>query len=248
MRASARLVLLLLWVLLMMPPVAVLSVLRLESARQKMVCWVCRQLNRILGLQIRMLGNPCADRPLLVVSNHCSYLDILVLSAAMPISFTPKSDIRNWPLIGWCCYLVGCIFIERKAGQLPKAREEIHKGLMKGRVVCLFPEGTTTNGQYVKPFKSGFFSLAEGEEGLTVQPVSVCYTHRNGKELTREQRSELAWYDESLLVPHLFRTLSNGSVVAEVYFHPPVTHASFADRKALCLHCEQAISAHINGR
>lgn len=248
MRANAlfQLLMVLMILLLSMVMVAPAWLLRLESLRKRLVSAVFRVASRLLGLYVTVKGNVSNKRPLLLVSNHSSYIDIISLGVAMPVSFTPKSDIRSWPVIGWCCSLAGCVYVERKPSKLPATRKQIHKAMQLGRVIALFPEGTTNDGRTLKPFKSGFFSLAEDEADLVIQPATIVYTHRNGKLLTAEERSEVAWYGDTALIPHLLEFLSWKRLDATIHFHEPVTLAAFADRKALCQHCEQQVQQCLN--
>jgi len=218
----------------------------LESLRKRLVLGVFRVISRMLGLHVQTKGTLSDQRPLLLVSNHSSYIDIVSLGTVAPVSFTPKSDIRLWPVIGWCCTLAGCIYVERKPSKLPATRKRIHNGMSLGRVIALFPEGTTNDGQTLKPFKSGFFSLAEDEANLVIQPATIVYTHRNGVALTAAQRSEVAWYGDTALIPHLLDFLSWKRLDATVHFHEPVTLSAFPDRKALCQHCEKQVQLCLN--
>lgn len=245
-RPIIKMLLLLVTLLAIQVPIALLCILKLESARQRAVLVVFKILARILGLRVHVQGAPSDRRPLMIVANHSSYADIFSLGAATPISFTPKSDIKFWPLVGWCCWLSACVFIERKPSKLPLIREHIKQGLKLGRPIALFAEGTTNNGRELKPFKSGFFSLAENEEGLLIQPATIVYTHRNGVALKPEQRSDVAWYGDALLIPHLFNFLSWRTIDVTIHFHEPVTMMQYKNRKALCQHCEQTIQACLN--
>ena len=241
-RSPIKLILILLVTIMMIIPASIIVLLRIEKLQSMLVLITFKTINLILGLSVECEGDCTAKRPALLVSNHCSYTDIFLLGGLMPISFTPKSEIKYWPLIGWCCVLAGCVFVERKPSKISNARKEIHKKLEMGRVICLFAEGTTNNGNNIKPFKSGLFSLAEGEAGLLIQPVTIIYTHRNGDKLDATGREKIAWYGDDTLMPHLIRFLSARSLRAKVIFHEPVSMASFDSRKTLCKHCETTIT------
>lgn len=243
MRAIFKFVFMVLLLLVALVPLTLFWLLRLEKLRQWTVRASFYGFNFIMGLRVDVHGSLTDRRPVLLVTNHCSYVDIFTLAQVAPISFTPKSDIKFWPLIGWSCVVGGCVFVERKPHKIPATRERIHKGLKLGRAVCLFAEGTTNNGLELKPFKSGFFSLAEGEDGLVVQPATIVYTHVEGKEVTAEERSQIAWHGDASMIPHMMHYLSWKSVRVSVYFHEPVTMASFDNRKELCRHCESVVKA-----
>ncbi len=201
---------------------------------------------RLWGVRIRQHGSLIKDRPLLVVSNHSSYLDIPVLGQAAPVRFTPKSEIRNWPLIGWLSVLAGCVFIERRRDKTPEARKNLEAVMRRGEVISLFPEGSTNDGSELLPFHSSFFSLAELTiEGapLKVQPVSIIYTKHDGSPLNRAEMDKVAWYAEMEFVPHLWGFLQTEGVLATISFHPPMTLTeSGGDRKLLASQCETLIA------
>lgn len=242
MRALFTFIVMILIVVAMLLPVAVAQILGLERLRKKLVHLTYLTLLRVVHIRLDVQGTFSEHRPLLVVANHCSYADIFVLGAAAPISFTPKSSIRWWPLVGWCCALSGCVFIDRKASKLPETQKVIHEKLALGRAICLFAEGTTNDGTKMHPFKSGFFSLAEGEKDMWVQPVTVAYTHINGERLDEQSRKNIAWFgEETTLLPHLMRFLSFKTVQASVVFHEPVTMDAFESRKSLCAHVENVV-------
>lgn len=215
--------------------------------------WHNRLLQRFYGLgaslwavRIRQQGSISTARPLLVVSNHSSYLDIPVMGQAGPLKFTPKSEIRHWPLIGWLCVMAGCVFIERRRDKTPEARKKLEAVLRQGNVISLFPEGSTNDGAYLKHFHTSFFSLAEiaiDGELLQVQPVSIVYSKPDGIPLTRAEMDKVAWYDEMTFVPHLWEFLQTEGVLATVICHAPVTIAETdGDRKALAKYCEGVIA------
>ncbi|MCI5049483.1 MAG: 1-acyl-sn-glycerol-3-phosphate acyltransferase [Rickettsiales bacterium] len=243
MRAVLKLLVMVVWLFLLVIPGAFATVFGLEALRKFMVIWVFKGLNAIIGLKIELKGRLSSHRPIMLVTNHCSYLDIFTLASQVPVSFTPKSDIRSWPVIGFCCVLAGCVFVERKASKMIQTRARIEEGLAKGRVICLFPEGTTNDGSEIKPFKSGFFSIAEGQDALMVQPATIVYSHVNGKVLDDEGRKDVAWFDDTLLVPHLFALLNKRSIHATIEFHEPLKMVDYESRKALCAESERVISS-----
>lgn len=245
MRAPIKFLLMVLAILPLMVLIFPFWLIRWERMRQVVVSFTYAILAYIIGVRIVRIGKPATHRPLLVISNHSGYADIYALGAAMPIAFTPKSDIRWWPIVGWCCHLSGCVFIERKPSRLPEAQQAIRRALKSGRAICLFAEGTTNDGTHIKPFKSGFFSLAEEDPELLVQPVALRYTHRNGIPLDAAGRAEVAWHGDVTLVPHMMRFLSWRNVTAEVQFLTPVSLSDFASRKELAQHCHRVIAQQL---
>lgn len=234
-----------LWLLAIVIMALPLYVLRRYQARAALVHVFFVVAVRIVGLHIKKEGEFSGERPLMLVTNHCSYMDIFVVGACVPVSFTPKSDIASWPVIGFLCKLADCVFVERRPAKMREAQKEMMGRINRGKVLCLFPEGTTNEGDAVKPFKSGFFSLAEPAEGraaLPVQPATLVYTHLNGQIIsTAEQRHKIAWVGDDALMPHLWQFLGMRSVTVEVLVGPVLRHDAQRGRKEICKQSEELI-------
>lgn len=238
------------FILLLLPAVTLVWLLRWHSMRQKLVIVFFQVLSGVLNLRVRKQGDMRTGEAILLVSNHCSYLDVFVLGALLPVSFTPKSDVAHWPVVGFLCKLADCVFVERRPGKIKEARRQMRQRLSEGRAICLFPEGTTNDGAQLKPFKSGFLSLAEEPTAqgmpLLVQPATIRYTQLNGQDVTTQtQRDAIAWHGDMEFFPHLWGLLKQRSIVADVMFHAPVTIDAFESRKALTHHCETVIAEHL---
>jgi 1-acyl-sn-glycerol-3-phosphate acyltransferase len=198
----------------------------------------------IIGVRCVVQGAAAEKRPLLLVTNHTSYLDILLLGSLLPVRFTPKSEIARWPVIGSVCRLTGCVFIERRATRTTDNQDKLLTAMEEGAMVSLFPEGTTNDGRHILPFRSSFFSLAERNFGgtpLKVQPAVIRYTHINGMPIGYGQMPMIAWYGDMALLPHAAQLLKLGAIRAEVIFLEPVDISAFENRKALAAHCQSVI-------
>lgn len=199
---------------------------------------------RILGFRLERHGDPAA-RPTLFVVNHTSYLDITILGALIAGSFVAKAEVAGWPLFGQLAKLQRTVFIDRRSRSTARQRDAIKERLDAGDNLILFPEGTSSNGTRVLPFKSALFSAANYvRDGapVTVQPVSVAYLRLDGMPLGRFYRPFFAWYGDMDLAPHLWTMLGLGTATVAVIFHAPVTLTAFASRKALAEHCERVVA------
>jgi 1-acyl-sn-glycerol-3-phosphate acyltransferase len=163
----------------------------------------------LLGVRVTVQGVP-AKGGVLIAANHTSWLDISILSAVMPLSFVSKSEVGQWPFFGTLARLQRTVFIHRKRAEVLADRENIRRRLVAGETLVLFPEGTSSDGNRVLPFKSALLSAAElsvGEDAehhqrhALVQPVSVAYTQLHGIPIGRENRPFFAWYGDMELVP-----------------------------------------------
>lgn len=246
LRAGLRLATYLALTLPLMPVQALLLALNSPLARR--LPHVYHRLScRILGFDVHVVGEISTARPTLIVANHVSYLDIEIISAALPVCFVAKSDVARWPLFGRLAKLQQTVFVDRRRTRaVASERDELARRLEDGHAVVLFPEGTSSDGHRLLPFKSAFFSVAErriGDRPLVVQPLTVVYTRLDGMPLGRPLRPFIAWYGDMDLGPHLWFVLGLGRVRAELHFHPPVTIEEFGSRKALAAHCEAVIAA-----
>ena len=208
---------------------------RLPVAYHRLCC-------RILGITLEMHGSQSTYRPTLFVANHSSYLDITVLAATVEGGFVSKAEVARWPIFGWLARLQRSVFVERanRAGAA-RQRDEIRQRLDDGDNLILFPEGTSSDGIHLLPFKSALFSAAEDERVL-VQPISVVYQRLDGIPLGRFHRAFFAWYGDMTMGPHLWKALGMGQLTVVMLFHAPVRLKDFGSRKALAEHCREAIA------
>lgn len=210
-----------------------------------------RFLCGMFGIRVVTIGEPAKAEGLLMVANHTSYFDILVLSTAAQVSFVARADVVNWPLFGTLAKLQETVFVERtKRTQTGEARDQIRERLLAGDTLVLFPEGTSSDGNCVLPFKSALMGAVEAEIGkddkglsrhVPVQPVSVSYVGLHGLPMGRENRPLFAWYGDMELVPHLWEALVAGPIDVVIEFHPPMTIDSAGSRKALAQAAEEIV-------
>ena len=203
---------------------------------------VCR---RILGLDVDVVGHPLDQRPTLFVSNHSSYLDIIVLGSLIPGSFVAKTEVGRWPFFGLLAKLQQTVFVDRKARNAGVHRDDMRGRLEDGDMLILFPEGTSSDGNRTLPFKTALFSVASlkvEDRPITVQPVSIAATCLDGIPLGRAMRPVYAWYGDMELVPHLWQMVRLGRLTVRVEFHEPVTVERFGSRKALAEHCWRVVA------
>jgi lyso-ornithine lipid O-acyltransferase len=229
-RAAVRLVLYLGWTFLLLPVQIAAVALRLRLAR-RLPRFYHRICCRLIGLDVIRHGTIAPSRPILFVSNHTSYLDITVLGSLIDVSFVAKAEIADWPLFGLLAKLQRSVFIERRASQSVRHRDEIATRLADGDALVIFPEGTTGDGNRVLPFKSALFAVAARTVAgapLVVQPISIAYVRLDGVPLGREWRPYCAWYGAMDMPPHLWRLLGLGKIAVEVLFHPPLDIAAAA--------------------
>ncbi|WP_116131703.1 1-acyl-sn-glycerol-3-phosphate acyltransferase [Tropicimonas sp. IMCC34043] len=207
--------------------------------------FVCTAAFVLLGIQRRVRGTPILGGGA-VVSNHSSWLDIFSLNAAQRIYFVSKAEVAAWPGIGWLARATGTVFINRDRREARDHTSVLETRLMAGHKLLFFPEGTSTDGRRILPFKTTLFQAFFTEHlrpGLQVQPVTVVYTAPEG-----EDPRFYGWWGDMDFGPHLLKILAaprQGSV--EVIYHPALRVADFAGRKALAAACETAVRSGIPG-
>lgn len=174
----------------------------------------CRRILKALGIRPTVHG-ALPDHGL-VVANHLSYLDIMILGAVMPCFFVAKTEIANWPYFGKAARTGGTIFINRRsrASAVDVARQ-ISERLSLPIPVLLFPEGTSTDGSKVLRFHSSLFEPAIGSSS-PITAAAVRYVLHDGSH-----ERDLCWFDDALFLPHLWRTLGVSGFAAEVKFGEP---------------------------
>jgi 1-acyl-sn-glycerol-3-phosphate acyltransferase len=198
----------------------------LQVARAFWLQRSCGRVCKVFNLTLKRSGSfPSTG---LLVSNHLSYLDILVFGSLMPCIFVAKQDVRNWPIFGWFARLAGTVFVNRrKRTEVTRSAADLRRRLEAGGLVVLFPEGTSSGGETVFPFKSALLEVAT----CRPYPLSSAYIHYS--LVDGSVADEVCYWREMTLVPHLFNLLGKRGVSAFVAFGPP--HEKCADRKVLAL-------------
>jgi 1-acyl-sn-glycerol-3-phosphate acyltransferase len=251
--ASTRLAIFLVFTIGIVLVICLLRIMFIDTAALRKFYY--RVMARVLGFDLKIKGKQVKDRPLLVVCNHISYLDIVAVGAAVKGEFVARGDMADWPFFGLMAKAGRTVFIDRKRSSTTVARDAIQKRLDSGATLIMFPESTSGDGNHILPFKSALFTVAEREakgKAVTVQPMSIAYTKLNGLPIGVGWRSFFAWYGDMTLGPHLWQALKMGRTTVEVEFHEPVTAAQMGGRKALAAHCQtvaaEGFSRLLSGR
>lgn len=250
LRAAAKIAAVLLWSL----PAILVQMLLLAASRraaQGFARFHWRVICRLIGLRVRVLGaraSPRADgRPVVYISNHSSWIDIAVLGGRLDACFIAKEEVAGWPLIGTIARLGRTVYVRRARTSTRRERDDMQARLADGDNLILFPEGTTSDGARVLPFRSAFLSIAVASVGATglppiVQPVAVVYDRAAGLPVMRAQRALFAWFGDMEIGGHLWRLCQHRGLRATLLLLPPLDPAEFPDRKALTRGAWQAVA------
>lgn len=185
------------WILVMIQ-LPIIFILPRSAASVKYMSFFMRILLWLAGIKIRVHGKISSKRPLLVISNHISIFEIATFPVAFGGSFIAKKEMEHWPLVGWVSRKFGVVFIDRRPSHALDALAQVRDTLNSvSYPVFLFPEGTTTNGAYVKPFKSTLFNFVENSD-VTVQPLIMNYRFRDGAPISDADMAEhFAYFNNS---------------------------------------------------
>jgi 1-acyl-sn-glycerol-3-phosphate acyltransferase len=206
---------------LVLYPAFLLAPDRVRRVLTRIVSFYSKVMLRILNIKI----HASRTRPLdnyLIVSNHLSYIDVLVLSSVHPSCFVTSTDVRDTPFLGHISKLAGCLFVDRKNKKnLRDEIQELRDALQSGLNVIVFPEATSTNGDEVLRFKRPLFesSIATGK---AILPLTINYLKISGKQVSLLNRDKVCWYGEMDFFPHFFSLLAEKEIEVEIILSEPI--------------------------
>jgi len=203
-----------------------------QRERSRWLQWCARRSLRVFSVTFESRG-PLPQSGLLVC-NHLSYLDVLVLVSLTPAVFVSKSEVKNWPVFGWCARLAGTLFVDRtRRRDVSRMNSQIKSALDSSNVVVLFPEGTSWNGKEILPFKSSLLEPIVGSP----HPLSVGRIAYELDDGTVEQ--DVCYWGDMTFFPHLINLMQRRQVRARVSFAPVTQPAS--ERKELAMQLRTAV-------
>lgn len=232
-RAWARVALIALALILLIVPHIMW---RLFDKHSPVARWFLRFAGWVSGADVVTKGVP-DGRYTLFIANHLSWLDILILSGATGCAFVAKADMAPWPVIGWLATSNNSVYVQREARQAAHHQANaLQTALLSGQPVALFPEGTTGNGLQLLPFRTSLIAaVTPAPEAISIQPVALDYG---------SIAPDIAWTDDEPVGVNALRVLSRpGRFPVTIHFLEPLSHADFADRKAIAAHSRAEIAA-----
>lgn len=235
-------------------PVQMLSVRMGWKLADRLPVHFHRMALKALGVRVTVEGQPTAAWPLLIASNHVSWLDILVLGSILPVSFVAKAEVAGWPVFGTLARLQQTVFVDReRRHSTGTTAAEIAARLAGGEAIVLFAEGTTGDGNMLLPFRSALVGAARaaidagGHSHVLVQPAAIAYTRLHGLPLGRQWRPKVAWVGDEALPPHLMGIAREGAVDVTVCFGEPIAYDRDGDRKRVTAAAEKAVRRMMSG-
>ncbi len=212
-----------------------------RAYRRRAIALFIRFFGRIfiflLGIRVKISGklDVLFLRGAFLVSNHLGYLDGIILTSIFPLVFVARADLRTWPVFGFFSFLSNTIFVNRtNPGNI---RNEIARiqSFLKDRVnVVLFPEGTSTDGMRMNPFKSSFFE-APLQAQASILPIAITYRYLDDVLVDETNKDHLYWYGDMRFFPHFFRLFQHKSIDVTVDVAEPIAYEeNVQTRKDVC--------------
>lgn len=203
----------------------------MQRWRNRMHSRFCALGLKVMNVTLNLKGDLEPGENFLVVSNHLSYLDILLLAANIPSCFVTSVEIKETPGLGYLTRLAGCLFVERRNKEnIHKEIEELTEGLRHGVNVAIFPEATSTSGESVLRFRSPLYN-ASIDAGRRVLPLCINYKKVGGEELSLANRDSVFWYGDMSFFPHLVELIRSGPIEVEMQVLPALGKNDAEDAK-----------------
>lgn len=202
-----------------------------------------RLVCRILSIRLEVRGTAVPTGQVMFLCNHLSYLDIPAIGSVLRACFVAKEDVRAWPLIGSLARLQHTVFVSRNPRRVPEVARSLHAALATGHHLVLFPEGTTSDGSTVLPFKSSLFAILSDPalKQVALQPMTIELLAVDDAPIRDgRSRDRYAYYGEMHLLPHLMAFMRGRGARLRLTLHAPLPASSHVPRKAL------AVLAHAN--
>ena len=203
-----------------------------------------------IGLKVTVIGEPVQGRPVLIVSNHISWTDIIAIGSTTPVTFVAKQEVSKWFFVGFMANLHRTLYVDRTRRTDPKrTATEMARRMADGGAVLLFAEGQSDIGTHVLPFRSALVGAAqqamlEGGAGeVLIQPLTISYTRLQGLPVSRNERSLIAWIKSKSVKQNIREILTGGVKDVTLAFGTPMPLAQGADRKAVTKMLESTVRA-----
>lgn len=203
----------------------------------------CQTLIKGIGLTTEVQGHVPSDKAVLIVSNHIGTLDPWILASNLDVAFVAKSEMASWPLLGWVCRAVGIIFAHRKnVMKTTQTIDEIRSRMRSGVAVLVFPEGTTSDGTELLPFKTGGFeAISDMDDGFVV-PVYFHVRSIRGEKVDPDSRKIVTWSAPQKMAANLWQVLGLGRLHFIVRVGEPIP-TDGKNRKELAVASQNAVQA-----
>ena len=221
-------------------PLCLLILISTKNQQERIIRFWCKRLLAIFEINVEVKGLEtylANQKKYLMVANHISWMDIIVIQSIKPCIFVAKSDVASWPLFGWVAQMTGTIFIKRdKVSDIKKALKKMKRRLIK-RSVCIFPEGTSSNGRYLLPFKSNLFQSSVDTQ-KSILPLCLRYEQKN------TYTDKTAFVDDMSLLDSIIKIKQENDIRAIVEVLQPIRPRY--NRKELASYTQEIIRNNLS--
>ena len=210
-----------------------------EQSKKRYIQKWSKQLLAIFRLKHRVLNAELLPQRggYLIAANHISWIDIASIQSFLPCRFVAKSEVADWPVFGWMAEQIGTVFIRRESKRHGKEIANQLETLLPNEPICIFPEGTSTAGDRVLPFRPNLFESAAQTQVQTF-PMTIRYLDQDN-----QYSDATAFIGEMTLIDSIIKMLRTKSITVELIFGP--SPAIELDRKALAQYCEEQVRSQI---
>ena len=184
----------------------------------------------------------------LYIANHVSWFDIICLGTLLNARFIAKKEVSQMGIFGFLAMLSNTFFIDNEnKNKIVEYNYLIQKKLKAGENFIIFPEGTTSDGNGIKNFKSSMLECAfDNNNEIKIQPISICYSKLNNIPMGIYLRRNIAWVGDTSMVAAMANFLRSGRITVDIIFHDLMSVNNFKNRKELAAHCEKQILSGLN--
>ena len=221
-------------------PLCLLILISTKRQQEKIIQFWCKRLLSIFEIKVEVLGLDSYlsnQKQYLMVANHISWIDIIIIQSIKPSIFVAKSDVASWPLFGWVAQMTGTIFIKRdKVSDIKKALKKMKRRLIK-RSVCIFPEGTSTNGRYLLTFKSNLFQSSI-DTNKSILPLCLSYKQKG------TYSDKVAFVDDMSLVDSIVKIKKENDITVVVDVLQPIRPRG--NRKELAVYTQEILQKNLS--
>jgi len=221
-------------------PLCFLIPISTKRQQEKLIQFWCKKLLTIFEIKVEVQGLDSYlynQKQYLIVSNHISWMDIILIQSIKPSIFVAKSDVASWPLFGWVAQMTGTIFIKRdKVSDIKKALKKMKRRLIK-RSVCIFPEGTSTNGRYLLPFKSNLFQSSI-DTNKSILPLCLRYKQKG------TYSDKVAFIGDMSLVDSIIKIKNENDITVVVGVLQPIRPRG--NRKELAVYTQEILQKNLS--
>lgn len=207
-----------------------------DSWRNRCLMLWGKSAAKSLSITVKAVGKP-PEPPFFLVSNHLSYVDIIVLFSALKTTFVAKKEVSEWPVVGQIAKTIGVVFIDRKRrSDVARVNNEINRSISDNRGLTLFPEGTTSPGTGILRFRASLLEFP-AQSKLGAHYCALRYSTNSDKDLAYKT---VCWWGDSMLHTHLFNLAREQNIEATITFGDNVIHDN--DRKILSVKLQKKVN------